>query len=145
MQILFYVFCIHPLGSSLYIAVEHFIGKFASPAANSVTAIVNSIDESLWECSPYGDIQTREPQVLPHSSEFPKEVEALQVENEALKAQLSKELDELKQENYTLKQKLRRLELQHENTAGPELQTNQSQTNQSQTNQSSELYHLKRY
>lgn len=47
LQILFYVFCIHPLGSSLYIAVEHFIGKFASPAANSVTAIVNSIDESL--------------------------------------------------------------------------------------------------
>lgn len=46
---------------------------------------------NLCECSPYGDIQTTEPQVLPHSSEFPKEVEALQVENEALKAQLSKE------------------------------------------------------
>ena len=112
--------------------MEHFIAKFASPAANSVTAIVNSIDESLRECSPYGDMQTREPQVLPHSSQFPKEVEALKVENEALKAQLSKELDELKQENYTLKQKLS--ELQHENTAGPELQTNQSQSNQSQTN-----------
>jgi len=123
------MFCIHCLGSSLYIAVEHFIGKFASPAANSVTAIVNSIDESLRECSPYGDNQTREPQVLPHSGEFPKEVEALKVENEALKAQLSKELDELKQQNYTLKQKLRRLELQRENTAGPELQTSQSQTN----------------
>ena len=75
--------------------------------------------------------------MLPHSSELLKEVEALKVENEALKAQLSKELDELKQENYTLKQKLRRLELQHKNTAGPELQTNQSPTNQSQTNQSS--------
>ena len=69
--------------------------------------------------------------MLPHSSELLKEVEALKVENEALKAQLSKKLDELKQENYTLKQKLRRLELQHKSTAGPELQTNQSQTNQS--------------
>lgn len=31
--------------------------------------------------------------MLPHSSELLKEVEALKVENEALKAQLSKELE----------------------------------------------------
>ena len=62
---------------------------------------MNSIDEQMHECN---DTSTMELQKLPQSDELLKEIEALRVENEALKVHLTKELDVLKKENTTLKQ-----------------------------------------
>ena len=90
---------------------------------------MNSIDEQMHECN---DTSTMELQKLPHSSKLLKEIEALRVENEALKVQLTKELDELKKENTTLKQKLRNTELHYSQSStkttnvSAELQTNES-------------------
>ena len=109
------------------VTVEHFLNKFVSTAAESVTAIVNSIDEQMNDCSSHNDTSTTELQTLQNSGELLKEIEALRVENEAPKVQLTKELDELKKENFMLKQKLRNTELQHsiETTCvSAELQTN---------------------